>query len=41
MISEIEFLLSKNLINGGSLDNYVVYIDKEIGEEKIELLKKI
>ena len=40
MISEIEFLLSKNLINGGSLDNCVVYIDKKIGEEKIELLKK-
>ena len=40
MISEIEFLLSKNLINGGSLDNCVVYIDKEIGEEKIDLLKK-
>ena len=34
MISEIEFLLSKNLINGGSLDNCVVYIDKKIGEEK-------
>ena len=37
---EIEFLLSKNLINGGSLDNCVVYIDKKIEEKKIELLKK-
>jgi len=40
MISEIELLLSKNLINGGSLDNCVVYIDKKIEEKKIELLKK-
>ena len=40
MISEIEFLLSKNLINGGNLDNCVVYIDKKIEEKKIELLKK-
>jgi UDP-3-O-[3-hydroxymyristoyl] N-acetylglucosamine deacetylase / 3-hydroxyacyl-[acyl-carrier-protein] dehydratase len=39
-LSELQLLLKANLIRGGSLDNAIVIIDKELANEEKELLEK-
>ncbi len=39
-LHEIEMLLKNNLIKGGNLNNAIVFVDKEIDESTINLLKK-
>lgn len=40
-LHELEFLLSKGLIKGGSLDNAVVFVEKPLGDEHRERLAKL
>jgi UDP-3-O-[3-hydroxymyristoyl] N-acetylglucosamine deacetylase/3-hydroxyacyl-[acyl-carrier-protein] dehydratase len=37
-LREIEFLLNKNLIKGGDLDNAIVIVDREISQEEVDRL---
>lgn len=37
-VHELEFLLKNNLIKGGDLDNAIVIIDKEVGQEELNRL---
>ncbi len=39
-LHELEMLLDNNLIQGGDLNNAIVYVDKEISDETMEKLKK-
>lgn len=39
-LHELEMLLDNNLIQGGDLNNAIVYVDKEISEETMNKLKK-
>ncbi|HTO14924.1 MAG TPA: bifunctional UDP-3-O-[3-hydroxymyristoyl] N-acetylglucosamine deacetylase/3-hydroxyacyl-ACP dehydratase [Edaphocola sp.] len=39
-LHEIEYLLDKNLIKGGDLNNAIVVVEKPISEESLEKLKK-
>ncbi len=39
-LHELEFLLDNGLIQGGDLNNAIVYVDKEISPDRIEKLKK-
>lgn len=40
-LHELEALLTHNLIKGGSLDNAIVLVDKELSTEKMDYLKKV
>ncbi len=37
-LHELEFLLNNNLIKGGELDNAIVIIDKEVGQDELDRL---
>ena len=39
-LHELEILLDQNLIQGGDLNNAIVYVDKEISDETMDKLKK-
>lgn len=39
-LHELEMLLDNNLIKGGDLNNAIVYVDKELSEETMSMLKK-
>lgn len=39
-LHELEMLLDNNLIQGGDLNNAIVYVDKEISKETMDKLKK-
>jgi len=39
-LHELEMLLDNNLIQGGDLNNAIVYVDKEISDETMDKLKK-
>ena len=39
-LHELEVLLKNGLIKGGDLNNAIVFVDKEINDETLELLKK-
>jgi UDP-3-O-[3-hydroxymyristoyl] N-acetylglucosamine deacetylase/3-hydroxyacyl-[acyl-carrier-protein] dehydratase len=39
-LHELEYLLDRNLIKGGDLNNAIVYVDKPISEKTLEKLKK-
>lgn len=39
-LHELEFLLDNGLIQGGDLNNAIVYVDKEVNEETMEKLRK-
>ena len=41
LLSELETLLNQNLIQGGNLDNSVVYVDKLIDNTSIDKLKNL
>lgn len=39
-LHELEYLLDNGLIQGGDLNNAIVYVDQEVGDEKLAKLKK-